>query len=115
MILGEAALRQVVGGPAVMEGQLGTLAGASGDSGRVTVQVLPFGQEAHAALWAGSLTMLGFPWADPGAVLMGSATGGVCLDGEDDVTAARRVLDRLKAITLPPVKTALVLRGLKMA
>lgn len=115
VILGEAALRQMTGGADVMEGQLGILAGISGDSGRVTVQVLPFGQGAHAAQWAGSLTVLGFAWADPGAVLIGSATGGVCLDDEADMSAARRVFDRLKTIALPPDRSALVLRGLKMA
>jgi transcriptional regulator with XRE-family HTH domain len=66
VILGEATLRQTVGGAAIMEGQLRRLAGISGDTGRVTVQVLPFGQGAHAAQWAGSLTMLGFEWARPG-------------------------------------------------
>jgi transcriptional regulator with XRE-family HTH domain len=115
VILGEAALLQTVGGADVMEDQLGTLAAICGDSGRVTIQVLPFAQDAHAAQWAGSLTMLGFEWADPGAVLMGSATGGLCLDDDGDISAARRVLDRLKAIALPPARSALVLRGLKMA
>jgi transcriptional regulator with XRE-family HTH domain len=115
VILGEAALHQMVGGPAVMEGQLGTLTGISGDSGQVTVQVLPFGSGTHPAPWAGSLTMLGFAWAKPGAVLIGSATGGLCLDSEDDVKACGRVFDWLKAIALPPAKSALVLRGLKVA
>lgn len=49
VILGEAALRQRAGDATVMEGQLRLLAGVSGDSGRVTVQVLPFGSGTHAA------------------------------------------------------------------
>ena len=91
------------------------LAGVSGDSGRVTVQVLPFGSGTHPALWAGSLTMLGFAWADPGAVLVGTAAGGVCLDGEGDVKACGRVFDWLKALALPPARSALALQGLKVA
>jgi hypothetical protein len=42
LVIGEAALHQQVGGPAVMDGQLGLLAGVSGDSGVITVQILPF-------------------------------------------------------------------------
>ena len=42
LIVGEAALRQQVGGEAVMEEQLRLLAGVSGDSGMITLQVLPF-------------------------------------------------------------------------
>ena len=49
LIIGEAALHQEVGGPEVMEGQLGLLAGVSGDSGVITVQILPFSSGAHAA------------------------------------------------------------------
>jgi hypothetical protein len=36
------------------------------------------------------------------------------LDDEEDVSAVRRVFDRLKAIALPPARSALVLQGLKM-
>ena len=49
LIIGEAALHQAVGGPEVMEAQFGLLAGVSGDSGVITVQILPFSSGAHAA------------------------------------------------------------------
>jgi Domain of unknown function (DUF5753) len=48
LVIGEAALHQQIGGPQVMEGQLGLLSGISGDSGVITVQVLPFTSGAHA-------------------------------------------------------------------
>ena len=60
VVIGEAALRQEVGGPEVMEGQLGLLAGVSGDSGVITVQILPFSSGAHAAVGVGSLAILQF-------------------------------------------------------
>ena len=61
LIIGEAALHQEVGGPEVMEGQFGLLAGVSGDSGVITVQILPFSSGAHAASGVGSLAILQFP------------------------------------------------------
>jgi transcriptional regulator with XRE-family HTH domain len=47
VIIGEAALNQEVGGQTVMDGQLGLLAGVSGDSGTISVQILPFSSGAR--------------------------------------------------------------------
>ena len=66
LVIGEAALRQEVGGAEVMNDQLGLLAGVSGDSGDVTVQILPFSSGAHAAAGVGSLAILSSP-APPGS------------------------------------------------
>lgn len=66
LIIGEAALRQEVGGPEVMESQLGLLAGVSGDSGMITVQILPFSCGAHAAAGFGSMAILQFSDTWPG-------------------------------------------------
>lgn len=62
--IGEAALRQEVGGPAVLDGQLGLLAGVSGDSGIITVQVLPFSSVAalHLQSYQDALRAVG--WLD---------------------------------------------------
>jgi transcriptional regulator with XRE-family HTH domain len=90
LIIGEAALRQEVGGPEVMEGQLGLLAGISGDSGTVTVQVLPFSSRAHAAAGVGSLAMLGFDQVPGlGVVHLGGASGGVCLESQGPARHSR--------------------------
>jgi transcriptional regulator with XRE-family HTH domain len=61
VILGEAALRQVVGGAAVMQAQLAALANISSGNVHVTVQVLPFTSGAHAAAATGSLAILRSP------------------------------------------------------
>ncbi|MBT2527988.1 helix-turn-helix domain-containing protein [Streptomyces sp. ISL-99] len=61
-ILSEAALRQVIGGPEVMRGQLTHLLSFEADP-RVFVQVLPFGAGAHAGL-TGSFNLYRFA-SDP--------------------------------------------------
>ena len=59
-----------------MEGQFGVLAGISGDSGVVTVQVLPFSCGAHAAAGVGSLAILQFSEAPGlGVVHLGGVGG----------------------------------------
>jgi transcriptional regulator with XRE-family HTH domain len=113
LIVGEAALHQQVGGTTVMEGQLGLLAGVSGDSGVITVQVLPFGSGAHAAAGVGSLAILQFPEAAGlGIVHLGGAGGGICLEGQADLAAYARVFEQLKVFALSPAQSALLLRGL---
>jgi Domain of unknown function (DUF5753) len=113
VITGEAALHQEVGGRDVMEGQLGLLAGISGDSGSITVQILPFSSGAHAAAGVGSLAMLQFAEAPGlGIVYLGGATGGVCLESQADLAAHARVFEQLRAFALSPAQSALLLRGL---
>ena len=113
VIIGEAALRQEVGGPEVMEGQLGLLAGISGGSGIITVQILPFSSGAHAAAGMGSLAVLQFPEAPGlGLVHVGGVTGGVCLESQADLAIHARVFEQLRAFALSPAESALHLRGL---
>ena len=111
LIIGEAALRQEVGGRDVMEGQLGLLAGISGDSGAVTVQVLPFSSGAHAAAGIGSLAIAHFAHAPGlGVVYLDGASGGACLEGQEDLAAYVRVFEQLRAFSLDPAQSALMLR-----
>jgi hypothetical protein len=60
MVIGEAALRQRVGGAKVMRAQLARLAALSADSDRLTVLVLPFAGGAHAGAGSGPVTIFGF-------------------------------------------------------
>jgi hypothetical protein len=111
VIIGEAALHQEVGGPEVMESQLGVLAGVSGDSGVITVQILPFSSGAHAGVGVGSLALLQFPDAPGlGVVHLGGAGGGVCLDSQEDLALHARVFEQLRAFALSPAQSALLLR-----
>ncbi len=116
LVIGEAALCQEVGGPAVMEGQLGLLAGVSGDSGSITVQILPFTSGAHAAAGVGSLAILQFAEAPGlGLVHVGGATGGVCLESQADLAVHVRVFEQLRSLALSPAESARHLRGLPNA
>jgi len=58
VIIGEAALHQEIGGPEVMQSQLGLRAGVSGDGKVITVQILPFSsgrtQQSASARWPSS-------------------------------------------------------------
>jgi hypothetical protein len=97
----------------VIEGQLRVLAGFAGDSGMITVQILPFESGAHAAAGVGSLSMLEFAEAPGlGLVHLGGVGGGVCLEGQDEIAACARVFEQVKALALSPAQSALLLRGL---
>ena len=112
VVIGEAALHQEVGGPEVMEGQFGLLAGVSGDSGVITVQILPFSSGAHAAAGVGSLAVLQFLRVPGlGVVHLGGAGGGVCLEGQEDLAVHARAFEQLRAFALSPARSALLLRG----
>jgi Domain of unknown function (DUF5753) len=113
LVMGEAALHQQVGGPEVMRKQLAMLAQAAGDSGTITVQVLPFEAGAHAAAGDGSLALLQFDGSlGLGLVHLGGIAGGMCLEGQDDLSAYAAAFDHLRAHAHSPAQSALLLQGL---
>jgi transcriptional regulator with XRE-family HTH domain len=113
LIIGEAALHQQVGGSEVMHQQLRQVARVAGDSGAVTMQILPFESGAHAAAGDGSLALLHVTEAlGLGVVHLGGVGGGVCVEGADDLGAYAEVFDQLRAFALSPAQSALLLRGL---
>jgi hypothetical protein len=113
VILGEGALHQAVGGAAVLAGQLGYLAGLSEDSPDITIQVLPFSAGAHAAAGGGSLSIIRFANAPSlGVVHLETLSGGVYLDGQEDVTRYMRAFALLRASALSVAETARLLHGL---
>jgi len=113
LVIGEAALHQRTGSLAVMDEQLTALGRMAGDSGNVTVQVLPFDSGAHAAAGEGSLAIVQFTDApELGVVHLGGISGGVCLDSQDDLAAYTRAFEQLRAFALSPAQSALLLRGL---
>jgi transcriptional regulator with XRE-family HTH domain len=101
MVIGEAALRQQVGGPKVMRPQLARLAALSADSDRVTVLVLPFASGAHAGAGSGPVTIFGFGQAPGlGAVHQAGLSGGIFLDSPGDLDAHAVAFTRLRASAL---------------
>ncbi|MFJ3586009.1 DUF5753 domain-containing protein [Streptomyces sp. NPDC090127] len=99
VVLGEAVLRQEVGGPAVMAEALRHVVGLARKH-RVIVQVLPFGAGAYGSM-GGGLKLMSFEDAPPLVYLEGHGTGQL---EDDPATVTRHTLtyDLLGAAALPP-------------
>ncbi len=109
VVIGEAALHQVVGGTGVMRAQLTRLAEMSGAYPQVTIQVLPFATGAPAG-GNGPLSILRFADAQGlGVVHLPSPCGGICLDSPPDVASHTRAFTLLKASALTPAAGAQLL------
>jgi transcriptional regulator with XRE-family HTH domain len=113
VILGEAALHQVVGSEDVLAAQIGHLARLSEGAPALTLQVLPFSAGAHAGVGSGSLAILRFPDAPSlGVVYLEALSGGVYLESQVDVARYIRAFALLRAAALSPADSARLLRGL---
>ena len=113
VVIGEAALHQVVGGTAVMQAQLARLADLTGTCPQITIQVLPFTAGAHPAGGTGPLSILRF--ADTpslGVVHLPGPSGGIFLDSPPDVASHARAFTLLSASALTPAATAQLLRDM---
>jgi transcriptional regulator with XRE-family HTH domain len=101
VILGEGALHQAVGGPAVLAGQISHLVKLAGEYPDLAIQVLPFTAGAHAAAGSGSLAILRFPDAPSlGVVYLEALSGGVYLESQADVARYSRAFALLSASAL---------------
>jgi len=113
VILGEAALRQAVGGPGVMAGQISHLVRMIDDFPTLTVQVLPFSAGAYAAAGSAPLAILRFPDTPSlGVVYLETLSGGVYLESQDDVARYTRAFALLRASALSPAESARLLSDL---
>jgi transcriptional regulator with XRE-family HTH domain len=105
-ILGEAALRQMVGGAKIMQAQLQRLTELASDLSNVTLQVVPFMVGAHAAGSSGPFAVLKFPEThDLGVVYLEAQTGGVYLETAADVARYTLVYEHLRASALSTAAT----------
>jgi transcriptional regulator with XRE-family HTH domain len=112
VILGEGALRQAVGGPAVLAGQLARLAQLSEESPDITIQVLPFSAGAHVA-GGGSLTIMRFANAPGlGVVHLEALSGGVYLESQEEVARYMRAFALLRTSALSVADSTRLLRSL---
>jgi transcriptional regulator with XRE-family HTH domain len=113
VVIGEAALHQVVGGTGVMRAQLTRLAEMSGACPQITIQVLPFACGAYPVGGSGPLSILRFARAPSlGVVHLPGPCGGICLDSPPDVANHARVFTLLRASALTPAATARLLRNM---
>ena len=112
VVIGEAALHQVVGGTGVMRAQLAHLAEMSGSYAQITIQVLPFAAGAPPAGGDGPLSILRFADVQSlGVVHLPGPCGGICLDSPPDVASHVRAFTLLKASALTPTAAARLLRN----
>jgi transcriptional regulator with XRE-family HTH domain len=118
LVVGEAALHQTVGGAPVMRPQLARLAalaaaGAGKGARGVSLQVLPFTAGAHAAAGCGSMAILRFADAPGlGVIHLAALSGGVSLEGRDDVARYAGAFAQLRAAALTQEASARLLRAM---
>jgi transcriptional regulator with XRE-family HTH domain len=96
LVLNEAVVRRVVGGPDVMRAQIARLVEAS-RLPNVTLQVVPFSAGAHPAM-DGSFKLLSFPEpSDPNIVYIEYHTGALYMERQPEVERYRLAFDHLRA------------------
>jgi transcriptional regulator with XRE-family HTH domain len=100
VILDEAALHRMVGGPRVMEAQLAKILDMS-SLPNVTVQVLPYAVGAHPAVES-NFTIVGLPDPTPGVVFVEGLIGSTYLERDDDLTRYQTIFRKLESIALSP-------------
>ncbi|QIS14461.1 helix-turn-helix domain-containing protein [Nocardia arthritidis] len=101
VVMDEAAIRRVVGGPTVMRGQLDRLLQ---DTKRknVILQILPFSAGAHPGM-AGAFTLLDFhDPADPELVYVEGIAGDELIEGHPEIRRFGVMFDQLRAMALSP-------------
>jgi transcriptional regulator with XRE-family HTH domain len=100
-IVDEAALHRVVGGPAVMAGQLRRIIEAAA-AANVVVQVVPYAVGAHAGM-PGSFAIMDFhDQADPDLVYIDSMAGDLFLEREPEIRRHTVAFEHLRAAALNP-------------
>jgi len=131
VVITEGALRQTVGPARVMRAQLGRLA-ALADTGfaddlpdrdtpeaqrsTVSLRVLPFAAGAHAAAGCGSMTLLRFAETpEIGVIHLAALSGGISLEGREEVPRYLRAFGQLRAAALPASRSAHLIRAIARA
>ncbi|MEC4015155.1 helix-turn-helix domain-containing protein [Streptomyces sp. H27-D2] len=100
-IIGESAIRQLVGGPAVMREQLDRLEQLTSLQ-HVMIQVLPHGAGAHAGL-NGPFVIFGFSAErGPDIVCLENLTGTLYMDQPGELEGYGTAFDHLRASALNP-------------
>jgi transcriptional regulator with XRE-family HTH domain len=113
VVIGEAALHQVVGGTAVMQAQLTRLAEMASTCQQITIQILPFASGPPPAGASGPLSILRFADAPSlGLVHLPGPNGGIFLDSLTDVASHARAFPLLSASALTPTATTQLLRNM---
>jgi transcriptional regulator with XRE-family HTH domain len=108
VVLDEAALRRIVGGPSVMRDQLEHLVERAHDP-NITLQVIPFDAGAHPALDSAFEILHLEEVSD--VVYVEGLLGHFFLQSETDLTRYRRAFDQLRAVALSPRASEKLIRA----
>jgi transcriptional regulator with XRE-family HTH domain len=101
LVLDEAVLHRPVGGRAVMRQQLDHMV-TTAELPNVTLQVLPFGVGAHAAMDGTFSILLYKDIADQDFVFVPNAAGGLFLEKDEELERYSFIFDHLRANALRP-------------
>jgi len=104
VVLDEAVLHRVVGGPAVMGAQLERMVEATRIHS-VTIQVIPYKAGAHPAMDS-TFTILDFTERVPSVVYVEGLVGHIYLERPQDIARYEYIFDRLKSLALSPQDSA---------
>ncbi|WP_170181669.1 helix-turn-helix domain-containing protein [Haloactinospora alba] len=99
-IIGEAAVRQQVGGATTMRRQLDQLLDLSEQQERLTLQVLPFSAGSHSGMEMACFTVLDVEEAGLTSVFVEGPTAQLFLDSQSDVQHHRRIFAHLQKAAL---------------
>jgi transcriptional regulator with XRE-family HTH domain len=100
VVLDEAVLHRVVGGPVVMSAQLDRLIEVT-KLPNVTIQIVPYDAGAHPAMDS-AFSMLDFASSVASVVYVEGLVGWIYVDNPRDLVRYRQVFERLCAIALTP-------------
>ncbi|WP_028931402.1 helix-turn-helix domain-containing protein [Pseudonocardia asaccharolytica] len=107
VVIDEALLCRVVGGPELMTAQLRAIA-EKADMANVEVRVLPFEGGVHRA-HVGQFTILELPKPLGDVVYIESHAGDTYLDSDDDIKLYKEVFADVAARALPPPETKIMI------
>ena len=100
VVLDEAVLHRLVGGPAVMGAQLDRLMELSGQP-NVTVQVIPYSVGAHPAMDS-TFNILEFTSSVSSVVYVEGLVGWIYVERRQDVERYQQVFEHLRTVALTP-------------
>jgi transcriptional regulator with XRE-family HTH domain len=111
-VVDEAAIRRVVGGPAVMRGQLSRVLDMM-DRPNVTVQVITFDSGAHPGMPGAFVHMEFRDKLDPDLVYVDTLAGDIFLEADEDIRRYRDMFDHLRAGALSPADSARLIASVR--
>jgi transcriptional regulator with XRE-family HTH domain len=111
-VVDEAAIRRVVGGPAVMRDQLSRVLDMM-HRPNVTVQVITFDSGAHPGMPGAFVHMEFRDKLDPELVYVDTLAGDIFLESDEDIRRYRDMFDHLRAGALSPADSARLIASVR--